>query len=184
MGIVTWCTLCVNYFFRYFQKYFCRTNVRLFLCLYSPVFKIQTYVRLSVKWEKTDVLRWGRTKNQNVCSVFPTAYKLVHLYTNFILKPLNKNPIKPSKIKHFTHFKPKTLISHPISSNPTKINTFFTHHTTQIQPQFKQLSSYINTKILRKSIFLPITSFAPKIKLIFNSKREINNVTKFTTKTK
>ena len=73
----------------------------------------------------------GGSKNSNKCSVFPAAYKLLHPQTDFILKYLNKNPIKPSKIKHFTHFNPKTPISHPISSNPTKINTF-THFTIQI----------------------------------------------------
>ena len=73
----------------------------------------------------------GRTKNQNVRSVFRAAYKLVHLYTNLKIKPLNQNPTKPSKIKHFTHFHTKISISHPISSSPSKINTF-THHTIQI----------------------------------------------------
>ena len=111
---------------------------------------------------KNRLFQGGGAKNQNKCSVFPAAYKLVHLHTNFILKHLNKNPTKPSKIKHFTNSLIKTLISHPISSNPTKINTF-THHTTQIQPQFKQLSSYINTKILRKSTLSPIINFAPNL---------------------
>ena len=51
-------------FFRYFQKYFYSTYVRLFLCSYSPVFKTKTYVRFSVKWGKTDVFLLGGTKNR------------------------------------------------------------------------------------------------------------------------
>ena len=49
----------------------------------------------------------GGTKNQNKCSVFRAAYKLLHPHTNLKIKHLNKNPIKPSKIKHFAHFNPK-----------------------------------------------------------------------------
>ena len=75
----------------------------------------------------------GRTKNQNMCSVFQAAYKLVHLYTNLILKHLNKNLIKPSKIKHLINLYYQIQISYSISSNPTKINTF-THPTPKSQP--------------------------------------------------
>ena len=49
----------------------------------------------------------GGTKNQNKCSVFRAAYKLLHPHTNLKIKHLNKNPIKPSEIKHFAHFNPK-----------------------------------------------------------------------------
>ena len=82
------------------------------------------------KMGKNRLFQGGATKNQNKCSVFPAAYKLVHLHTNFILKHLNKNPTKPSKIKHFINLSYQIPISHPISSNPTKINTF-AHFTTQ-----------------------------------------------------
>ena len=81
---------------------------------------------------KNRLFQGGATKNQNKCSVFPAAYKLVHLYTNFILKHLNKNLIKPSKIKHLINLSYQIQISHPISSNPTKINTF-----TNLTPQFQ-----------------------------------------------
>ena len=112
-------------FFDIFKNIFAdifQTNVRLFYIQLHPVLMDirtdqarQTYVRLSVKWEKTDFSKVGGTKNQNICSIFPVAYKLVHLHTNFILKHLNKNPTKPSKIKRFTHFNPKILISYLIS---------------------------------------------------------------------
>ena len=85
---------------------FYQTNVRLLFCSYSPVFKNKTYVRLSVKWEKTDSYSRvivGRIKNQNKCSIFPTAYKLVHLHTNLKIKPLNQNHHKPTKIPLFHH---------------------------------------------------------------------------------
>ena len=89
------------------------------------------------------------TKNQNKCSVFPAAYKLVHPQTDFILNHLTQNPIKSSKIKHFTNSLIKTLISHPISSNPTKINT-----STHLKPQSKttiQTTFFLyKYKILRK----------------------------------
>ena len=91
----------------------------------------------------------GGSKNSNKCSVFPAAYKLLHLYTNFILKPLNKNPINPSKIKHFTHFNPKTPISHLISSNPTKINTF-AHITPKPQHTIQTTFFLYKYKILIK----------------------------------
>ena len=73
----------------------------------------------------------GRTKNQNVCSIFPAAYKLDHLYTNLKIKPLNQNPTKPSKIPTFQISTPKIPISLLISLNPKKINTF-THLIPQI----------------------------------------------------
>ena len=76
------------------------------ICSYSPDPK-QNIRSVSVKWEKTDGSKKGGTKNSNKCSVFPATYKLLHLHTDFILKHLNKNPIKPSKIKHFAHFNPK-----------------------------------------------------------------------------
>ena len=53
---------------------------------------------------------------------------------------------------------------------------------------FKPLSSYINTKILRKSSLSPITNFSlkmhQKLTLISYSKREINNVTKISNQNK
>ena len=104
----------------------------------------------------------GGIKNYNKCSVFPAAYKLNYLHTNFILKTPNKNPIKPSKIKYFTNLSYQTLISPPISSNPTKINTF-TNLQPKSNPQSKSLSSYINTKIPRRSQLSPIINFSLKI---------------------
>ena len=50
----------------------------------------------------------GRTKNQNVCSVFPAAYKLVHLYTNLIFKHSNKIPPNPVKSSISPIFTPKS----------------------------------------------------------------------------
>ena len=99
-------------------------------------------------------------KNYNKRSVFPAAYKLVHLHTNFILKTPNKNPTKPNKIPTFHPSTSKILISPPISSNPTKINTFHLTHTPKSNPKSKSLSSHINTKIPTKSTFSPIISFS------------------------
>ena len=104
----------------------------------------------------------GRTKNQNVRSVFRAAYKLDHLYTNLKIKPLNQNPTKPSKIKHFTHFHTKSQYRTQYRQTLLK-STLSPITQPKFQPQSKQLSSYINTKILRKSTLLPINYFSLKI---------------------
>ena len=101
------------------------------------------------KMGKNRPLWVGRTKNQNKCSVFLAAYKLVHLHTNLKIKPLNQNPPNPNKITTFQTSTPKIPISHPISSNLTKINTF-THHTTQIQTPIQTTFFLYKYKILRK----------------------------------
>ena len=101
------------------------------------------------KMGKYRLLIMGRTKNQNMRSVFQATYKLVHLHTNFILKHLNKNPIKPSKIKHFTHFNPK--IQYRTQYRQTQLkSTLSPISNHNLNPQSKPLSSYINTKIIRK----------------------------------
>ena len=132
-------------FFDIFKKFY--SNIcSIILFPNSPVFKIQTFVLFSVKWENTDFLRVGGGKNQNVCSVFPAAHKLVHLHTNFIFNPLNKNPIKPSKIKHFTHFNHKNpKYRSQYRKPPLKSILSSTSHTNP-NPQSESLSSYINTK--------------------------------------
>ena len=99
---------------------------------FEQIRQIQTYVRISVKWEKTDGSKRGGTKNSNKCSVFPATYKLLHLHTNFILKHLNKTPSNPVKSSISLTLTPKIQISHPISSNLTKINT-----STHLKPQSK-----------------------------------------------
>ena len=45
----------------------------------------------------------GGIKNQNKCSVFPAAYKLLHLHTNLKIKPLKQNIQKSNKIPIFNH---------------------------------------------------------------------------------
>ena len=72
------------------------------------------------KMGKYRLFESGGSKNQNKCSVFQAAYKLVHLYTNFILKSLNKNLIKSSKIKHFTNFNPKSQYRTQYRQTPLK----------------------------------------------------------------
>ena len=133
------------------------------------------------------IKKGGGTKNSNKCSVLPATYKLDYLPTNFILNHSNKNSNKPSKIKHFTHFNHLTSISHPISSNPTKINT-----STHLKPQSKTtiqitffLYKYENPKKI--PIFTDYQLFIKnhinnikKFTLISNSKREYKNVIKIT----
>ena len=65
MDMIAYCTLCCKHFFRYFQKNFFQTYVRLF---YIHIAQIQnkTYVRLSVKWGKTDFFKWGYQKLEQV----------------------------------------------------------------------------------------------------------------------
>ena len=118
--LITICCDCQHKKYDIFKKIlilFYQTSVRLIFIeqiQLERIIQIKTYVRLSVKWEKTDGSKGG-TKNSNKCSVFPATYKLLHLHTNFILKHLNKNSIKPSKIKHFTNLSSQIPISHPIS---------------------------------------------------------------------
>ena len=126
-------------FFDIFKKNF-------FILFYSLVFKNKTYVRLSVKWEKTERSWVGGVKNWNGSVVFHSGHKLVHLHTNLKIKLPNQNPIKPSKIKHLTNSYYQTPISHPISSNPKKINTFIHLPSQSKTHKQKPLSSYINTK--------------------------------------
>lgn len=91
----------------------------------------------------------GGTKNQNKCSVFRAAYKLLHLHTNLIFKysiqnlqnttksPFFHHPIQKSKYRtQYRQTQLKSTLS-PISNHNQK-------------SQSKPLSSYINTKILRK----------------------------------
>ena len=114
---------------------FYQTSVRLF---FVHIIQIQdkTYVRVSVIWGKTDFSKVGGTKNQNKCSVFPAAYKLVHPHTNLIFKHSTKiqsNPVKSSisptyttKSKYRTKYRQtqqKSILS-PITQPNSK-------HTTQ-----------------------------------------------------
>ena len=80
---------------------------------------------------------------------------MVHLYTNYKINRLKKikttiqNHQKSSKIKHFTNSFIKIPISHPISQNPTKINTF-THSTPKSQPLIQTTFFLYKYKILIK----------------------------------
>ena len=94
---------------RYFQKIFIlfiQTSVRLFYTHIIQFSKTNIHFAFG-KMGKNRAFYIGGTKNQNKCSVFRAAYKLLHPHTNLKIKHLNKNPIKPSKIKHFAHFNPK-----------------------------------------------------------------------------
>ena len=88
--------------FRYCYMYYC-----IIILIQKSALIVQTQNQnirsILGKMGKNRRIKSGGTKNPNKRSVFPAAYKLVHLYTNFIFKPLNKNYIKPSKIKHFTN---------------------------------------------------------------------------------
>ena len=135
-----------------FKKYFypiLSNKCSIILCSNSPVFKNQTYVRLSVKCENTDFLKRGRTKNYNKCSVFQVAYKLDYLHTNFIFKPLNENLTKPTKIPTFQPSTQKSQYRSQYRKTPLK-STLSPISNHNPNPQSKPLSSYINTKILRK----------------------------------
>ena len=91
----------------------------------------------------------GGTKNQNKCSVFRAAYKLLHPHTNLIFKHSIQNLQNTTK-SPFSH--------HPIQKSQYRTQ----YRQTQLKstlppilnhnqkPQFKPLSSYINTRILRK----------------------------------
>ena len=107
----------------------------------------------------------GRTKNQNKCSVFPAAYKLDYLHTNFIFKPLTQNHQNPTKSPFFNHPPPKSQYR-PQYRKTTQKSTFLPISHPHLNHQSKPLSSYISTKILRKSPFLPIANFSSKIILI------------------
>ena len=64
MDMIAYCTLCCKHFFRYFQKIF--SNIcSIILYSYSQI-QNKTYVRLSVKWEKTDFFKWGYQKLEQV----------------------------------------------------------------------------------------------------------------------
>ena len=63
----------------------------------------------------------GGTKNCETIQENQYLVKLVHLHTNS----------NPNKIPIFFTFRPSNHISHPISPNPTKINTFI-HFQTKI----------------------------------------------------
>ena len=134
--------------FRYCYMYYC---IIILIQKSAQIVQIQnrTYVLISVKWEKTDGSRAGGSKNSNKCSAFPATYKLDYPHTDFILKHLNKNPIKPSKIKHFTHFNQKSQYRTQYRQTPLKLTLPPISNHNQ-KPQFKPLSSYINTRILRK----------------------------------
>ena len=112
----------------------------------------------------------GGSKNSNKCSVFPAAYKLLHPHTNLKIKHLNKNPIKPSKIKHFAHFNPKKS-QYRTQYRQTQLKStlppILNHNPN---PQSKPLSSYINTKIpIKIPIFTDYQLFI---------KNHINNIKK------
>ena len=49
----------------------------------------------------------GGTKNQNKCSVFRAAYKLLHLHTNLIFKHSIQNLQNPTKSSLFNQSNPK-----------------------------------------------------------------------------
>ena len=122
----------------------------------------------------------GGTKNQNKCSVFRAAYKLLHPHTNFILKHLNKNPIKPSKIKHFAHFNPKSQYRTQYRQTQLKSTLLPIQHTksqSTIQTTFflykyenpKKIPTFTDYQLFIKNHINHI-----KIQLISNSKENIN----------
>ena len=87
----------------YFMKYdiemisLSRYKHILTLLVKYPSFQNQNICSVFGKMEKDRHFEIGGSKNQNKCSVFPAAYKLVHLYTNLIFKHLNKNYKNPVK---------------------------------------------------------------------------------------
>ena len=101
------------------------------------------------KMGKNRRIKGGGSKNSNKCFVFPAAYKLVHLHTNLIFKHSIQNLQNTTK-SPFSH--------HPIQKSQYRTQ----YRQTQLKstlppilnhnqkPQFKPLSSYINTRILRK----------------------------------
>ena len=98
--------------FDIFKKYFypiLSYKCSIIFCSYSPVFKKQ-YHTISHSFQyyvigkmgKNRAFYIGGTKNQNKCSVFPAAYKLVHLHTNLIFKHSIQNLQTPTK-SPFSH---------------------------------------------------------------------------------
>ena len=104
MWIIMWITMWIM--LRYCYMYYC---IIILIQKSALIVQIQNKnIRSNFgKMGKNRAFYIGGTKNQNKCSVFRAAYKLLHPHTNLKIKHLNKNPIKPSKIKHFAHFNPK-----------------------------------------------------------------------------
>ena len=105
---------------------------------------------------------WGGSKNQNKRSVFPAAYKLVHLYTNLIFKHSIQNLQNTTKSPFSNHPIQKSQYRTQYRQTQLKSTLSPITHPNQ-KPQFKPLSSYINTKIPTKSTLSPITHFSIKL---------------------
>ena len=104
---------------------------------------------------KNRLFESGDSKNQNKCSIFPSAYKLLHPHTNFIFK----HPIKPHKIPTKSHFpathSPKSQYRPQYRKTPLKSTL---SHTTQhhSKPVIQTSFFLYKYKILTKSTLLPI----------------------------
>ena len=95
------------------------------------------------------------------------------IYTPTSFSTTQSKPHKTQQNPHFLPFTSKNLnIAPNIVKPPQKSTLSQTQHLNQ-NSQSKPLSSYINTKIIRKSTLLPIANFSPKITLISNLKREV-----------
>ena len=97
---------------RYFKNFFIQfyqTSVRLYSAQIVQIQK-QNICSTFGKMGKNRRIKGGGSKNSNKCSVFPAAYKLVHLHTNLIFKhsiqnlqnttksPFSHHPIQNSNI--------------------------------------------------------------------------------------
>ena len=111
------------------------------------------------KMGKNRRIKSGGTKNQNKCSVFPAAYKLVHLHTNLIFKhsiqnlqnitksPLPNHPTTKSKYRtqyRQTQLKSILLPIQHTKSKPTIQTTFFLYKykNPKKNPHFHRLPTF------------------------------------------
>ena len=109
----------------------------------------------------------GVLKTKNGSSIFNTRLSWSIYTPTEILRIIEKISTLWHFILNLTNIAPNIVKPHKKSTLSP-----ITHPIPN--SKFKSLSSYINKKIQRKSILLPINSFAPKSSLIFNSNMEIN----------
>ena len=132
-------------------------------------------------------IKGGGSKNSNKCSVFPAAYKLVHLHTNLIFKhsiqnlqnttksPFSHHPIQKSQYRtkyRQTQLKSTLLPIQHTKSKPTIQTTFFLYKYENP----KKIPIFTDYQLFIKNHINNIKNFT----LISNSKREYKNVIKIT----
>ena len=120
-------------------------------------------------------IKSGGSKNSNNCSVFPAAYKLVHLHTNLIFKHSIQNLQNTTKSPLFTHplqksqYRPKyrqTLLKSVLALNTTPQSqftiktTFFLYKYKIIRKIHTFTDYYFFIKFTYKSTYKFISIFS------------------------